>query len=348
MPSPTRSRLLWLLPFIAGVAALAWWRPWSAPRVAPLTEATVAEAPAGPPLFARWMRFEPQAVRAHAEAGDSYFDAMLGHQIFRSPPRGVPPAGRPPAPARRRQAAALVRAAGCGRASSPISPASPASSATGTRRTACGACSTSSFAVDGQPVVIYDNQYWIERYPSHTAIHYELPRRVARRAQVHHLGRSRRRHLRRHESTTSSRTPSTIEAVAVPAGVPNSRETPPAYPLLARRQLPGHAALHLPRRAGLHAARRRRSSICGATSPSRPSGATPRDRRWRSASTTPNRRRRQRRCPTPRSTQAHEYNRWFADNVPYFDAPDPGFKKMWYYRWWIVRFQLVDMATRPT
>ena len=43
--------------------------------------------------------------------------------------------------------------------------------------------------------------------------------------------------------------------------------------------------------------------------------------------------------------QALEYNRWFAENVPYFDAADPAFKKMWYYRWWIVRFHLVDMDT---
>jgi hypothetical protein len=40
-----------------------------------------------------------------------------------------------------------------------------------------------------------------------------------------------------------------------------------------------------------------------------------------------------------------EYNRWFADNVPYFDAADIEFKKMWYYRWWIVRFHLTEPGT---
>ena len=28
---------------------------------------------------------------------------------------------------------------------------------------------------EGVPGVIYDNEYLVERYPSHTAIHYELP-----------------------------------------------------------------------------------------------------------------------------------------------------------------------------
>ena len=48
---------------------------------------------------------------------------------------------------------------------------------------------------------------------------------------------------------------------------------------------------------------------------------------------------------SPQLHQARDYNRWFADNVPYFDCSDPGFKKMWYYRWWIVRFHLVDGET---
>jgi hypothetical protein len=32
-----------------------------------------------------------------------------------------------------------------------------------------------NFTVDGQPVTLYDDQYWIERYPSQTIIHYQLP-----------------------------------------------------------------------------------------------------------------------------------------------------------------------------
>ncbi len=43
-----------------------------------------------------------------------------------------------------------------------------------------------------------------------------------------------------------------------------------------------------------------------------------------------------------------QYNRWFAENVPYFDCSDPAFKKMWYYRWWIVRFHMVDLRDGAT
>lgn len=36
------------------------------------------------------------------------------------------------------------------------------------------------------------------------------------------------------------------------------------------------------------------------------------------------------------------YNAWWTDNVPYIDVPDPYLKKMAYYRWWIVRFNILD------
>ena len=81
------------------------------------------------------------------------------------------------------------------------------------------------------------------------------------RAQVHHLGRSRRGDLRRHESPTSSRTRVTIEVVAPTRSMPGSRETPPRIRCSRAGNVSGHAALHLSRRAGLHAARRADSCI---------------------------------------------------------------------------------------
>ncbi len=42
---------------------------------------------------------------------------------------------------------------------------------------------------------------------------------------------------------------------------------------------------------------------------------------------------------------SHSYHRWFADYVPYFDCSDPGFKRMWYYRWWLVRFNMTEANT---
>ncbi|GAB4005222.1 hypothetical protein GCM10029992_52490 [Glycomyces albus] len=36
------------------------------------------------------------------------------------------------------------------------------------------------------------------------------------------------------------------------------------------------------------------------------------------------------------------YNRWWADNLPYFDLPDEALKKFVYYRWWLMRFNHLD------
>jgi len=36
------------------------------------------------------------------------------------------------------------------------------------------------------------------------------------------------------------------------------------------------------------------------------------------------------------------YNKWWADNIPYFDVPDPAIKKFIYYRWWLMRFNYLD------
>jgi hypothetical protein len=42
------------------------------------------------------------------------------------------------------------------------------------------------------------------------------------------------------------------------------------------------------------------------------------------------------------ATHVRDYNRWWADNVPYFDVPDPAIKKHIYYRWWLMRFNYLD------
>ena len=45
---------------------------------------------------------------------------------------------------------------------------------------------------------------------------------------------------------------------------------------------------------------------------------------------------------TALQTHLAEYNRWWADNVPYIDVPDENVKKMSYYRTFLNRFNLVD------
>ncbi|SNY63925.1 discoidin domain-containing protein [Paractinoplanes atraurantiacus] len=42
------------------------------------------------------------------------------------------------------------------------------------------------------------------------------------------------------------------------------------------------------------------------------------------------------------AVHVREYNKWWADNVPYIDVPDAAIKKNIYYRWWLMRFNHLD------
>ena len=42
------------------------------------------------------------------------------------------------------------------------------------------------------------------------------------------------------------------------------------------------------------------------------------------------------------ATHVRTYNRWWADNLPYVDVPEPAIKKHIYYRWWLMRFNYLD------
>ncbi|GAB7039574.1 MULTISPECIES: discoidin domain-containing protein [Catenuloplanes] len=41
-------------------------------------------------------------------------------------------------------------------------------------------------------------------------------------------------------------------------------------------------------------------------------------------------------------THVRAYNRWWAQNIPYLDVPEPAIKKNLYYRWWLMRFNHLD------
>ncbi|MFD4676003.1 discoidin domain-containing protein [Lentzea sp. NPDC058450] len=43
------------------------------------------------------------------------------------------------------------------------------------------------------------------------------------------------------------------------------------------------------------------------------------------------------------ATHVRTYNRWWADNIPYIDVPDAAIKKNIYYRWWLMRFNHLDV-----
>ncbi|ASA23852.1 S-layer homology domain-containing protein [Paenibacillus donghaensis] len=42
------------------------------------------------------------------------------------------------------------------------------------------------------------------------------------------------------------------------------------------------------------------------------------------------------------TAQVQEYNKWWADNIPYIDVPDENVKKVLYYRWWCNRFNMLE------
>ncbi|MEV1174284.1 discoidin domain-containing protein [Nonomuraea sp. NPDC049784] len=42
------------------------------------------------------------------------------------------------------------------------------------------------------------------------------------------------------------------------------------------------------------------------------------------------------------ATHVRAYNKWWADNIPYIDVPEPAIKKNIYYRWWLMRFNNLD------
>ncbi|WP_432968717.1 discoidin domain-containing protein [Dactylosporangium sp. CA-233914] len=42
------------------------------------------------------------------------------------------------------------------------------------------------------------------------------------------------------------------------------------------------------------------------------------------------------------ATHVRAYNKWWADNIPFFDSPEPALTKNYYYRWWLMRFNNLD------
>ncbi len=319
---------------LAGAGYFLWSTPSARP---PHPPGPVPE----PPLFASWLQFEPEVVRSQALLGENFVDAMLGHQVFSLPPR------RMPAQLARQLLLdddKLLLSSGR-RLWNRELPHQP-----GLAGEFCYVHSTYclkrlfevTFAIDGKPVVLYDNQYWIERYPSHTTVHYQMPGvsidedkfiTYDDRAVTTYAIRSRDE--RPHTVT--------LEVLAPYPVLPGGGD-PPEYPLLGSgsfQGLPLYLYLDAPgfKRAETQSIHLSRDlEIPDEGGPVSAYVAFRFDNQARETTDVPL-------GQDPRAQQVHDYNRWFADNVPYFDASDPAFKKMWYYRWWIVRFHLVDVET---
>ncbi len=295
-----------------------------------------------PDLFTSWLKFENAEASASPALRKFYIDSVLGHQVFRLPPRGAPdhiarallldddkllfPSGR------RLWNRKLEHQAGL------------AGEFCFLHSSYClQRLFDVSFSIDGEPVVVYDNQYTIRRFPSHTTVDYQLgPIAIAEHKLITYDDRAaaiyevrsldEKEHLLR------------IEAVVPLPRLPGGGTIAPRFPMLGGAQFQGQPlrlyleapafersptdTIHLHRELKLLAD----GSAASATLAMR--FAVEEDERPETA-------------PPSLIEHASEYNRWFAENIPYFDCSDPAFKTMWYYRWWIVRFHMVDLRELP-
>lgn len=331
--------LRWLLlgaVLVGGAVALFRHRDAVTPGSQPAPLAT-----AEPALFTDWLAFEPDRVRDHPLAQRRYIDAALGHQVFQLPPSGLP----------RNHARELILdddklLLSSGRCLWNHELLHQPGLAGKFCYLHSGFCSRRlvdvQFFVDGQPVALYDDQYAIERYPSHTVVRYNLPAVVIEehkfitlddRAALTYIARSADQHAHTLDIEASAPYP------AMPAA-----DGPVGFPLLGRgmfQRLPLFIYLDAPEftrspAAAIHL--KRTLSLAANGNAQRAQVAVSYERKEREAAAP---------ALAEDLLERHrsEYNRWFADNVPYFDAPDEAFKRMWYYRWWVVRFNLTQADT---
>jgi hypothetical protein len=315
---------------------------WGRATPPPETHAPAPVADTAPDIttYAAWVKHErlPENMRPSWSA--YYIDALLGHQVFRVPPAGVP---------LQLARTLLLDDDGLLLSSGRRLWNRELTYQPGMVGTFCYIHSTYclkrlfevQMSVDGVPTVIYDNQYRIERFPSHTSVRYQLAglsidehKFITEddRAVASYVMRSR--DGKAHQVTLEAFVP----YPPIPEGAGGSQ-----YPQLARGKMygaPVTISLDAPgfERLGTHAIHLQKTLTLPADGTN---VATAIAYRF-DASSTP---RPASLSDAPLEEHVRTYHRWFADNVPYFDASDPDFKTMWYYRWWIVRFHLTEPRT---
>jgi hypothetical protein len=331
--------LLWILGSVAAVviAALLLRRPPSSQLPtsgpAPINESQ--------PIFGSWLKFESEEAGKQPQLQYGYLDQILAHRVFQIPPQGLPPTQARElmldddklllSSGRRLWNHELVNQPGmtgkfCYLHSSFC------------LRQLFGV----EFFVDGKPIVIYDNQYRIERAASYTLVQYFLgPVNIDEYKYITYDDRA----VCTYQISSADQKPHQldIEVLAPYLTMPNSDQKP-AFPLLGGgtfQQLPLFVYLDVPGFSRLDSAAIHLRRTLEVT----PNGGAV---QAQVAVSFENRRRDGTAAGLPDSLlvqHQREYNRWFFDNVPYFDASDPAFKKMWYYRWWVVRFNLTQADT---
>lgn len=297
--------------------------------------AVAAEDPRLPP-FDHWLRYEPEENRTNEHAREAFVDALLGHRVFQSPPSGVPEH--------------VARAM--------LLPDDELLLSSGKRlwtrklehtpgmvgrfcyihSTYClGELFRTQFFIDGRPAVIYGNQYRITRLPSHTLVEYFFPEVIIEeRKFITWDDRAAATYTLRSQDGKPHRVSVEVSAPYLPA--PQS-PGPTLFPLMGHGTYQGADvfiyldAPHFQRSDAAAVHLRDVIDLAADGTPALSQVAVSFEQRKRDD-------------PFPGlpkdlfDNHRHHYNAWFAENVPYFDTSDPGFKKMWYYRWWIVRFNM--------
>lgn len=287
------------------------------------------------PIFKPWLRHEPPRIGDNPLAKDSYIDLTLGHQVFQLPPSGLPA----------QQASALML-----EDDELLLPSGrklwnrELKHAPGLEGKFCYIHSryclellfNTEFFIDGAPGIIYANRYSIERYPSHTLVKYEFPGVIVEeRKYITWEDQA----VATYDVRSTDKQPHKV-ALEINSAYPPvpAASGVPAYPLLGSGQFQGSAlflyfdapdftradspGIHLHRtlEAGADGVSRRAQVAVSFETQQQPTRA--------------------RLANDLFEQHQRRYNRWFVDNVPYFDASEPGFKKMWLYRWWVVRFNM--------
>ncbi|HVN84344.1 MAG TPA: hypothetical protein VMW17_05805 [Candidatus Binatia bacterium] len=287
--------------------------------------------------FVPWMRFEN--IQQHRQEYEQlYLDLVLGHQVFRLPPRGLSPQR---ARAMLLDDDDLLLSSGRRLWSREFQTGQP-----GMAGKFCYIHSDFCvrrlfevyFVVDGTPIVIYDNMYTVERYPSRTVVRYALGTvQIDEHRYITWDDRAvssydvRSRDGRAHEVT--------IQVVSQNLTMPNSTG-PTRYPVLGTGEAHGPLSVYLDAPGfevadGYPMHLHRTLAVAPDGTAQRVNVAASFVAAQVGQSHAPL-------SPDVLERQVTDYQRWFFDNVPYFDAPDGQFKKMWYYRWWVVRFNLSE------
>jgi len=309
--------------------------PSAEPAPAPRADATPSDT------FASWLKFEPSDSLARRISQDYFIDALLGHQVFQ-----IPPGGLPAEQARELMLDDDKLMLSSGRRLWNLELLNQPGLAGKFCYLHSMFCQKRlfdvQFFIDGTPVVIYENQYRIERYPSFTLVKYVLGA-VTIEESKYITADDRAVCTYQVQSSDKRAHQVDLEVLAPYLVMPNAGKA--AYPLMGTgtfQQIPLFVYLDAPRfdaanTAAVHL--HRTLSVAADATPVQAQVAMSFENAARSPSTPPA-------LADDLLTQHRRaYNRWFFDNVPYFDTSDPAFKKMWYYRWWVVRFNMAQADT---